>query len=124
MTTSPLGSPLDAIPVPSAYPRTSRYHGIPTAVHTMPDGRQVRYLTRRLLPQPSAFTAIATHEVSVGDRPDLLANRYLGDSGQWWRIADANPVLDPRELTERPGRRVRITLPEGVPGVLASTAAS
>ncbi|MEO0078974.1 MAG: LysM domain-containing protein, partial [candidate division WOR-3 bacterium] len=36
---------------------------------------------------------------------------------QFWRICDANNVLDPSELTENPGRRVRITLPEGFPGV-------
>ncbi|MFC0111328.1 hypothetical protein [Kibdelosporangium aridum] len=44
-----------------------------------------------------------------GDRADVLANRYIGDPEQWWRIADANPVLDPRDLTSTPGRRLRIT---------------
>jgi len=109
-------SPLDVIPAPSQYPRTSRYHGIPTAVRTGPDGRQVTYLRRRLLPRPDSLTAIAEHVVAAGDRPDLLAFRYLGDAEQWWRIADANPVLHPDELTATPGRRVRITLPAGVPG--------
>jgi hypothetical protein len=42
--------------------------------------------------------------------------RYLADAEQWWRIADANPVLDPAELTAEPGRTLRITLSEGVPG--------
>ncbi|MBC6463313.1 LysM domain-containing protein [Actinomadura sp. HBU206391] len=113
-------SPLDAIPAPSPYPRTSRYYGIGTAVHTAPDGREVPYLRRRPLPQPTALAQIAEHVVTQADRSDLLANRYFGDAGLWWRIADANPVLHPRELTDTPGRRIRITLPEGVPGTAMS----
>jgi hypothetical protein len=110
-------NPLDALRPPSAYPRTSRYYGVPTAVFTTPSGAEVPYLRRRLLPRPDSFTMLAEHVVADGDRPDLLAFRYLGSADQWWRIADANPVLDPRELTATPGRRLRITLPEGVPGV-------
>jgi hypothetical protein len=97
-------------------PRTSRYFGVETAVRILPDGREVPYLRRRLLPRPERLALIAEHVVSEGERPDLLAHRYLGDAEQWWRIADANPVLDPRELTATPGRRLRITLPDGVPG--------
>jgi nucleoid-associated protein YgaU len=109
MTVSPLGAP-------STYPRTSRYSGIDTAVYVQPDGTEVPYLRRRLLPPPQRLTDLTEHVVSAGDRPDLLAFRYLGDAEQWWRIADANPVLDPDDLTATPGRRLRITLPDGVPG--------
>lgn len=109
-------SPLEAIPPPSRYPRTSRYHDIPSAVHTTPGGREIPYLTRRFLPPHQDLVDIAEHVVSEGDRPDLVANTHLGDPEAWWRIADANPVLDPRELTDTPGRRLRITLPPGVPG--------
>lgn len=98
----------------SPYPRTSRYFGIETAIHRDADGREIPYLRRRLLPQPGSFASVTEHEVSEGDRADLLANRYLGDPELWWRLADANGVLDPAELTATPGRRLRITLPEGV----------
>ncbi|MFB7122949.1 hypothetical protein [Kitasatospora sp. NPDC056273] len=108
--------PLNALPAPSPYPLTSRYHGVPVALHTEPDGRQVPYLRRRLLPSAEGLTPLAEHTVSAGDRPDLLAYRYLGSADQWWRIADANPVLDPRELTATPGRRITIALPGAVPG--------
>src|SRR4051812_41719649 len=101
-------NPLNAVPAPSPYPRSSRYHGVPVAVHTEPDGRQVPYLRRRLLPDPARLGSIAEHSVSVGDRLDMLAHRYLGSADQWWQIADANPALDPRELTATPGRRIRI----------------
>ena len=46
----------------------------------------------------------------------MLGQRYFGDPGQWWQIADANPVLDPQELTAEPGRRSTIPLPGGFPG--------
>ena len=36
-------------------------------------------------------TAILEHEVSVGDRLDLLARHYYNDDRMWWRIVDANP---------------------------------
>ncbi|MCK2242408.1 MULTISPECIES: LysM domain-containing protein [unclassified Crossiella] len=107
--------PLEFLPDPTAYPRTSRYYGIPTAERVAGDGRRVPYLTRRLLPDPAEFAEIGEHVVREGERVELIADRQFGDAGQWWRIADANPVLDPRELAE-PGRRLRITLPAGVPG--------
>lgn len=36
---------------------------------------------------------------SDGDRLDLLAQRFYGKSGDWWRILDANPeVTDPATI--------------------------
>ncbi|MFI0237710.1 LysM domain-containing protein [Streptomyces sp. NPDC016845] len=120
MTGTANGEPRDpsaAIPVATTtYPRTSRYYNTPVAVHTEPDGRELPYLRRRLLPDPATLGTLAEHTVSTGDRLDLLAHRYLGSADQWWQIADANPALDPAELTGTPGRRIRIALPPGVPG--------
>ncbi|MER7106986.1 hypothetical protein [Streptomyces sp. NPDC000229] len=115
----PYESALDAIPGSHPYPRTSRYHDAETGVHRMPDGTEVRYTKRRLLPPlPSGEEGedTAPHTVSSGERPDHLGQRYFGDPGQWWRIADANPVLDPRELTGEPGREIRIPQAGGFHG--------
>lgn len=106
----------DAMAPTSQYPRTSRYYGTAVNTFTAPDGTQIPYLARRLLPDPASFTAIAEYTVVAGDRPDLIAFRLLGDSGQWWQIADANPAGDPRELTAAPGQKIRITLPQGIIG--------
>ncbi|MFZ1707308.1 MAG: LysM domain-containing protein, partial [Anaerolineae bacterium] len=57
------------------------------------------------------------HTVAEGERPDLIAAAYLGDPEQFWRLCDANGVMRPEELTEEVGRRLRITLPEGIPGL-------
>jgi hypothetical protein len=95
---------------------TSRYQGIPTAVHTFGDGRAVTFVRRRFVPHPEDLAQIGVHEVRPGERPDLIAGQEFGDPEQWWRIADANRALDPDELVARPGRRLRITLPAGLPG--------
>lgn len=112
----PYESALDALPGAHPYPRTSRYHDAEIGIHHRPDGTEVRYTKRRLLPplDDSAQDA-APHVVGAGERPDLLAQRYFGDPGQWWQIADANPVLDPRELTDEAGRVIGIPLAGGFP---------
>lgn len=113
----PYESALDAIPGSHPYPRTSRYHDAEIGVHTQPDGTTVRYTKRRLLPAlGEAAGDTAPHTVSSGERPDQLGQRYFGDPAQWWQIADANPTLDPGELTAEPGREIAIPLPGGFPG--------
>jgi nucleoid-associated protein YgaU len=108
----PYENALGAIPGAHPYPRTSRYHDGEIGVHRQPDGTEVRYAKRRLLP-PLDDSETQAHTVGAGERPDLLAQQFYGDPSQWWRIADANPVLDPRELTEEAGRVVEIPEPGG-----------
>ncbi len=101
----------------TAFPPTSRYHGIDTAKMKTGDGKTILYLRRRFIPPTERFSLLQEHTVVEGDRADNLANRYVGDPEQFWRICDANNVMRPDELTETVGGRIRITLPEGVPGV-------
>jgi hypothetical protein len=101
---------------PAYFSPTSRYHLIDTATWQAPDGRPIVYVRRRFVPHPEQFALLHEHLVAEGDRLDQLAARYLGDPEQFWRLCDANRALRPEELTETPGRRLRITLPEGVPG--------
>jgi hypothetical protein len=56
------------------------------------------------------------HTVQAGERPDHIAAQFLGDVTLFWRFADANNVMRAEELTEVVGRKIRITLPEGVIG--------
>lgn len=99
------------------FPASSRYAAVPVAHLTRADGRQVAYLCRRFVPPPGDFALLREHVVVQGDRLDVLAARHLGDPELFWRLCDANGAMRPDELTERIGRRLRITLPEGVPGV-------
>jgi hypothetical protein len=96
---------------------TSRYYNAETAAMETDDGRIVTYLRRRFLPAPEKFSTIDEHVVSDGERLDTISARYQGDPEAFWRIADANRAMRPQELTETLGRRLRITLPEGVPGL-------
>jgi hypothetical protein len=101
----------------SAFPVTSRYHGIPTGMLVLPDGRSVVYLKRRFVPPPERFSVLVEHTVEPQERLDTIAAQFLDDPEAFWRICDANNAIDPHELTDTPGRRLRITLPEGIPGI-------
>lgn len=94
----------------------SRYYGIDTAVLQSPDGRTVVYLRRRFVPQPERFALLQEHVVTQDERLDNIAAHYLGDPELFWRMCDANAAMRPDELTETPGRSLRITLPEGISG--------
>lgn len=94
------------------FDHTSRYYPLETAFWTGPDGREIAYKRRRFLPQPESLQILAEWPVAQGDRFDLVAARTLGDSQASWRIADANRVMDPVELTEQIGRRLLIPTPQ------------
>jgi hypothetical protein len=95
---------------------TSRYFGIDTQTIAMADGKIVIYLSRRFLPAPERFQLLQEHTVTQGERLDNIAARQLGDPELFWRIADANRAMRPEELVETVGRKLRITLPEGISG--------
>jgi hypothetical protein len=94
----------------------SRYYGAPTATLETQDGRQIVYLRRRFVPPPENFSVLFEHAVTEGERLDNITAQYLGDPEQFWRVCDANGVIRPEELVETVGRRIRLTLPEGIPG--------
>jgi hypothetical protein len=98
------------------FPANSRYQGTATAKLERADGSEVVYLRRRFLPQPERLVLLTEHVVVEGDRIDNVAARYLGDPEQFWRVADANRAMRPDALLDSVGRRLRITLPDGVPG--------
>lgn len=99
------------------FPPTSRYHGIETKTLERADGQKVIYLKRRFVPQPERFDLLQEHVVTEGERLDNITAHYFSDPEQFWQVCDANRAMRPDELTEEIGRRLRITLPEGIPGV-------
>jgi len=100
----------------TAFPPTSRYHGIATVSRRSADGSVQVYLRRRFVPDPARLSLLHVHRVTQGDRLDLLAALHLGDPELFWRICDANGAMRPIDLVETVGRRLRITQPEGMRG--------
>lgn len=122
MAPDPLQALLGAGVVPSiSFPPTSRYAtvGVTTYTRVPAPGEEpvpVAFLRRRLVPQPDRFSLIYEYPCVERDRRDLVAATHLSDAELWWRLADANGVLDPRTLTSPVGRVVRITTQEDVTG--------
>src|SRR5690606_15959105 len=100
----------------TAFPPTSRYYGIKTATLEHENGEMIVYLRRRFIPPSNRFALLHQHTFTEGERLDNITHRYLGDPEQFWQLCDANNVMYPDELTDTVGRKIRITLPEGIPG--------
>ncbi len=101
----------------SSFPPTSRYATTPTTTVQTADGRELVYLTRRFVPGPETLAQVREHIVQAGDRLDNVTAQEIGDPEQFWQVCDANTAFEPAQLTEQPGTRLRITLPQGVPGL-------
>jgi len=111
MTTDPVQLLIDAGAIPSSpFGPTSRYASVAIARYARnPGDPGVLYVLRRFIPQRRDIAIAAEHIVAAGERPDTLAAQVYGDAELYWRIADANAVTDPFELTDTLG--VRIALP-------------
>ena len=48
----------------------------------------------------------------IRTRKRLITARTLGQSEQFWRVADANDAMNPPELTAEIGRILRVPVPE------------
>lgn len=116
--TDPVQLLIDAGAIPSSpFDAASRYQGQPLALlQRRADETPCAYVTRRFMPPRRSVAIAAEHVVRAGERPDTLAAQHLGDPLLYWRIADANAVIDPHELTDTVGARVAIPLPPGMSG--------
>jgi hypothetical protein len=91
------------------FDQTSRYYDIGTDVYVAPDGRNIKYVKRRFLPPGDGMPLLAEVIVTKSDRLDIIADRLLGDPGQYWCICDANDTMDPAELLY-PGLRLIVPI--------------
>jgi hypothetical protein len=122
MSPDPLQALLGAGLVPSvAFPPSSRYAGVGITTWAPPSGpgeagEPIAFLRRRLVPKPERFALLYSYACVEGDRRDLVAAQQLSDPELWWRLADANGVIDPATLTTPVGRLVRITSEADIAG--------
>lgn len=89
----------------------SRYRDLAIRTHIEADGRERRYVARRILPDPAALRPMGHVRVTDSDRLDLMAHRHLGEPTVFWRIADANAAMHPDDLLSLAGRRLVIPSP-------------
>ncbi len=94
----------------------SRYYGIDTTTIVDKQGTTIAYVRRRFVPPPSSFQLLQEHTVTQGERLDNIAAQYLGDPTMFWRLCDANNAMRPEDLTATVGRKLRITMPQGITG--------
>jgi hypothetical protein len=80
-------------------------------VCTSQHGESITYLKRRFCPRGETLPLLTEVVIEDGDRLDLLTARSLGDSLQFWRVADANDTLNPFDLMEEVGHTVRVPVP-------------
>jgi hypothetical protein len=92
---------------------TSRYRALSAQPSTYigEDGRTILYLPRRWLPASASVSMSARVRVSAIDRLDQVAARTLGDPLQFWRLCDANDAMDPFDLLDDAGGRLRLPSP-------------
>jgi len=107
---------LQPLPISATlFPPTSRYAGIELAVFDSSGDRPIVFLRRRFVPHPESLSLIREHIVVAGERPDHIAASELGDSELFWRLCDANRTIA-SELVDEIGRRLRVSMPAGLPG--------
>ncbi len=92
-----------------------RYYKINDTTITLKDSdgkeRRIVYKRRRFIPSTEGTTTLVEHTVIQGERLDNITARYLGDPTLFWRVCDANLILNPDELTAESGRLIKIAMP-------------
>ncbi|MBB4842917.1 nucleoid-associated protein YgaU [Paucibacter oligotrophus] len=115
MTTDPIQLLINAGALPAeSFAANSRYRGLALALYQAgPEVQAQAYVRRRFIPQRRDIAIAAEHIVQAGERPELLAAQTLGEPELYWRLADANNVSAPHELTLTLGAHILIPLPPG-----------
>ncbi len=90
----------------------SRYIKTQTASLIDSNGREIAHIRRRFLPRSEDLPLLAEMTVTQGDRLDLMTARAIGDPEQFWRACDASNAMNPPDLTEETGRKIRIPIPQ------------
>jgi hypothetical protein len=91
---------------------TSRYQNVPDLTLPAENGRKIVYKARRFLPQGRTLPLLVEVTFEQGDRLDLIAARTLGNAELFWRVCDANNAMNPASLTAKPGRKLRVAIPQ------------
>lgn len=86
------------------FTKNSRYYGLDSVTAKDPNGRQMRAVKLRRLPDTSG-QPLTVHD---GDRLDVISERLYLDGTRYWHIADANTELEANELVRQAGRDILV----------------
>lgn len=86
----------------------SRYALLGTTDATDRAGREVTLVDRRFLPDPDKIPVASVVTLGVGERLDQVANRSLGRSDQWFRLAETLRTLEPSDPEQKGALRVPV----------------
>ena len=81
----------------------SRYHKVRQEETTTQDGRVVKVVTVRRLPDVEGSPTL----IKANDQLDVMAQRQYDDATRFWRIADANTELAANTLMQT-GRTIKV----------------
>lgn len=93
------------------FDQRSRYYDLEDLHFRQPDRRPVLYKSRRFLPREETRPVLTEVTILDNERPDLVAARVLQQPELFWQLCDANQVMNPFELTETFGRKIRVLMP-------------
>ena len=94
----------------------ARYNNIPTFQTTTDPKR--RYTVVKY-PSITLGESDLYVYINQGDRFDILALNYYGDSSLWWIINRANPSQSSDSLYPRVGTQIRIPAPQRIADILS-----
>jgi hypothetical protein len=97
--------------VSAEFPPNSRYHNVPLRKKTAPDGTDVTFVGRRIIPAMDRYRALDRYRTATDSRIDNVAAEVFGDPEQYWRICDANGEAEPATATTPAGRLLVIPMP-------------
>lgn len=83
---------------------SSRYYKQKIVETVTKDGRQVKALTLRRLPDISGKLTT----IKGNDRMDIMALRLYNNPIMFWHIADANTELQADQLVTETGRKIKV----------------
>jgi hypothetical protein len=83
---------------------SSRYYKIETSEGKAANGRLVKFVKFRRLPEVSGQAMT----VKEGDRLDIIAQRSYDNPTWFWHIADADSELEANDLVAVPGSSIEV----------------
>jgi len=95
----------------------ARYTSMP--VTTTQDNPKRRFINVKYPDIPRDFSDTYVY-TTQGDRYDILAQSYYGNSSLWWIISRANPSQPSDSIYPTVGSQIRIPSPSRIPTILGT----